>query len=86
MTPPGFLLPRISELGVSFNSEEHESKRAERSRTSELSGTNSDGAESDDSAADDSGKVFSDPRLLKSSLQLPDLDHLEISSVELLED
>lgn len=86
MTPPGFLLPRISELGVSFNSEEHESKRVERSCTSELSGTNSDGAESDDSAAEDSGKVLSVPRLPKSSLQLPDLDHLEISSVELLED
>lgn len=86
MSPPGFLLPRISELGVSFISEEQESKRTEHSHHSELSGTNSDGVESDNSTADDSGKIFSDPRLLKSSLELPDLDNLEISSVELLED
>lgn len=86
MSPPGFLLPRISELGVSFISEEQESKRTEHSHHSELSGTNSDNAESDNSTADDSGKIFSDPRLLKCSLELPDLDNLEISSVELLED
>lgn len=87
MSPPGFLLPRISELGVSFNSEEHERESTEHSQRRESSRSSLDSQESNkDHSTEDSREVFVSPKLLSGSLMLPSIEGLDLSGSELLED